>query len=83
MGLYSYLAKWICRRSFASLFKALHALLDFKVDYSVASECVYVILVDNFFWNYHQGQLHILVVLHRRIIIEVFEANGHDFSIGG
>ena len=65
------------------LFQSCNAFADIQVHPSIECELAEVVLVDDFFRNYVQADLYILISRHRGIVIETFNIQSKETGTGG
>ena len=64
----------------AGLLEAGNAFSDFEVDPAVQGKCTKVVLCDDLVRDGVEGQTHVLVAVHRRIMIEIFNVENKQLG---
>ena len=66
----------------ASLLRPGHNFLDFHKNSAIRGERAELILGNDFFGDHVQGHLHILIPLHRGILVKIDDVQGHELGQG-
>ena len=68
--------------NFAGLYQAWHALPNIHLHPPISGECVKVVLGNNFFGDYGKGNFHVLVPVHRCVVIKKIDVQCEEPGIG-